>query len=107
MLPAGSAGRILPEGSSEGRPSQRGLSTCLRAGGLRLIPRLTRGPNDPHHRDVDMSVLSPASQPTREFHWHVVARYIVTAFLALAAFLAYFLGYITAPWKLAGVCGGI
>jgi signal transduction histidine kinase len=41
----------------------------------------------------------------REFHWHVVARFIVTAFLALAAFLASFLGYITSPWKLVGVCG--
>lgn len=43
----------------------------------------------------------------REFHWHVVARFIVTAFLALTAFLAAFLGYITSPWKLVGVCGVI
>ncbi len=43
----------------------------------------------------------------RDFHWHVVARFIVTAFLALAAFLAAFLGYITSPWKLVGVCGVI
>jgi signal transduction histidine kinase len=56
---------------------------------------------------VDVSGLSAASQPTREFHWHVVARFIVTAFLALAAFLAYFCGYISAPWKLTGVCGAI
>jgi signal transduction histidine kinase len=56
---------------------------------------------------VDVPGLSTASQPTREFHWHVVARFIVTAFLALAAFLAYVCGYISAPWKLAGVCGAI
>jgi signal transduction histidine kinase len=43
----------------------------------------------------------------QEFHWHVVARFIVTAFLAMAAFLASFLGYITSPWKLVGVCGTI
>jgi signal transduction histidine kinase len=41
----------------------------------------------------------------REFHWHVVGRFIVTAFLALAAFLASALGYVTSPWLLVGVCG--
>jgi len=43
----------------------------------------------------------------REFHWHVVARFLVTAFLALIAFLASFLGYLVSPWKLVGVCGVI
>jgi len=54
-----------------------------------------------------VSGLSAASEPIREFHWHVVARYIVTAFLALAAFLAFYCGYITGPWNLTGVCGAI
>ena len=43
----------------------------------------------------------------REFQWHVVARSIVTAFLALAAFLASYCGYVSSAWPLAGVCGGI
>lgn len=51
-----------------------------------------------------MPGLSDPTPPLREFHWHVVARFIVTAFLAFAAFLAYFCGYISAPWKLVGVC---
>ncbi len=54
-----------------------------------------------------MPGTSIASQPTREFHWHVVGRFIVTAFLAFAAFLAYFCGYIPAPWRLVGVCSAI
>jgi signal transduction histidine kinase len=43
----------------------------------------------------------------REFRWHVVGRNIVAAFLALAAFLAYFLGYIASPWQLLSVSAAI
>jgi signal transduction histidine kinase len=41
----------------------------------------------------------------REFQWHVVARSIVTAFLALAAVVASLCKYVTSPWPLVGVCG--
>jgi signal transduction histidine kinase len=57
-----------------------------------------------HDREVDVSSPSLPTQPMREFRWHVVGRFIVTAFLAFAAFLAYFFGYISSPWKLMGVC---
>lgn len=53
-----------------------------------------------------MGASAPPS-PLREFHWHVVARFIVTAFLALAACLASLIGYVSAPWRLLGVCGFI
>lgn len=41
----------------------------------------------------------------REFHWHVVARSIFAAFLAIAAVLANFLGFIPSPWSLVGISG--
>lgn len=43
----------------------------------------------------------------REFHWHVVSRFIITAFLVLAAFLASLLGYISSPWPAVSVCAAI
>lgn len=43
----------------------------------------------------------------REFHWHVVGRFIITAFLVLAAFLASLLSYIPSPWPLVCVCVAI
>jgi signal transduction histidine kinase len=53
------------------------------------------------------SLGSKTPTPMREFHWHVVARAIVTAFLALAAVIASLCKYVTSPWHLIGVCGAI
>jgi signal transduction histidine kinase len=50
------------------------------------------------------SLMSP---PTREFRWHVHARWIVAVFLALAGLLAAFRGYVASPWPLLGVSAGI
>jgi signal transduction histidine kinase len=47
------------------------------------------------------------AHPTREFRWHVRARWIVAAFLALAAVLATIRGYVPSLWPLLVVSGGI
>jgi signal transduction histidine kinase len=57
--------------------------------------------------DTESTAVSASSPPLREFHWHVVARSIVTSFLALAAIVAYLFEYISSPWPLLVVCGAI
>jgi signal transduction histidine kinase len=55
----------------------------------------------------ERAVAGVPPAPVREFRWHVVARMIVTASLALAAILFFFFGYVQTPWTLLAVCGAI
>ncbi|HVR83510.1 MAG TPA: ATP-binding protein [Planctomycetota bacterium] len=52
------------------------------------------------------SDIRDGAHPTPgELHWHLVARGIVAAFLALLALLASFFKYVSSPWPLVGVSG--
>ncbi|MBV8881325.1 MAG: hypothetical protein JO332_15270, partial [Planctomycetaceae bacterium] len=52
--------------------------------------------------DLGIGKIEPESP---SLHWHLVARAMVAAFLAILAVLAYFFHYVASVWPLVAVCG--
>src|SRR5262249_53254994 len=57
--------------------------------------------------EISPGIESPSALATRELRWHVRARWIVAAFLALAAMMASIRGYVPSLWPLLAVSGSI